>query len=288
MACGGLIHPTAFWTIESALAARGLALISSLIPTCAREDAEVVPRLLREWSVDGMIISHYFESLSPIEEALRAYEKSSIWFNAKNGHNSVYFDDHGAASSATRRLLGLGHRRIAFARAYASIHYSVTDRLGGYLVSMTEAGAARNVLDATHFGDPAQHFNLWLRLLDGPSRPTAILIDDDRLLTKLVCAAKVLRLRVPDDLSIIAISDTSEIVIDLAVDRLLIPFGDAGRAAVKLLSDRLGGAPEPCASAVLPLVVAEGTSVAPPRRRHRSASRRAPIPGDITPVRRKT
>ena len=80
-----------------------------------------------------------------------------MWVNAKFEVDCVYPDDYGAAKSATRQLIELGHRRIAFVHfinplfgatfeeSRPRFHYSVEDRAFGYRDAMREAGLSPRV-----------------------------------------------------------------------------------------------------------------------------------------------
>jgi len=111
--------------------------------------------------------------------------------------------------AATEHLLELGHRRIAFLGGPASAACNLA-RLQGYR-SALEAGGVRVGAEYVLHGDfrfetGRQGADALLRL---PEVPTAIVAANDELALGTIEAARVLGLRVPQDLSVVGFDDTS-------------------------------------------------------------------------------
>ena len=127
--------------IEQELWQRDLRLVMSMVPDVRLRAVGRLPQLLREWSVDGLIISYTFNVPGELAETLDRFEVPSVWLNCKRATDCVYPDDEGAAFAATRRLIELGHRDVAFAGFYVGVqHYSFADRRAGYERAMRSAG----------------------------------------------------------------------------------------------------------------------------------------------------
>lgn len=109
---------------------------------------------------------------------------------------------------ATRHLLDLGHRRIAFAGGAESFLPS-SERLQGYL-SMMRAGGGR--VDEALVRSRAHTFAAGLEmadhLLDQPERPTAVFAASDSIALGVLASAQRHGLRVPQDLSVVGFDDS--------------------------------------------------------------------------------
>jgi LacI family transcriptional regulator len=238
---------------------------------------EFVPKVLREHMADGMIVNYTHEIPPAMLELIRAHHMPAVWLNAKLEADCVYPDDYGAAKSATQQLLSLGHRRIAlvhmmtpfalyptFEASWASRHYSVTDRAAGYTDALAAAGLQPRILAHDRFIDDSEQFEACRALLGGPDRPTAVLIYSEGELGSIACAAKVLGLQIPKDLSMLLFAPTR---ISLAGDRITniaIPTERMGRSAVQMLLKKMALPDAICDPEAIAYGIAdEKTSVGP-------------------------
>lgn len=109
---------------------------------------------------------------------------------------------------ATRHLLDLGHRRIAFAGGAGSFLPS-SERLQGYL-SMMRAGGGQ--VDEALVRSRAHTFAAGLEmadhLLDQPERPTAVFAASDSIALGVLASAQRHGLSVPRDLSVVGFDDS--------------------------------------------------------------------------------
>lgn len=123
---------------------------------------------------------------------------------APDGISCVGMDNVAGAEMAVRHLLGLGHRRIAFAGGDPAYEYAEL-RLEGYLRSMEKAGLS----PAYRFGSGAEAVKGLIEGTPDPdSWPTAIVfVNDEHAAAGISELAKV-GLRVPDDVSAIGFDDT--------------------------------------------------------------------------------
>lgn len=116
----------------------------------------------------------------------------------------VYTDDFDGAQQATRLLLALGHRRIAFA-GLRPVRPALL-RLLGFRSALADAGYAPSLvlesLDSLEGGMEAGR-----RLLEAHPRPTAAVAFDDLIGVGIIRAAHARGLRVPDDLSVVGFDD---------------------------------------------------------------------------------
>lgn len=143
---------------------------------------------------------------------------------------------------ATRHLLDLGHRRIAFAGGLP-ISVASRERLQGYLSAMSAAGAPT---------DPAlileQGFNfpggleMASQFLAEPTPPTAIFAGSDASALGVLEAARRRGLRVPQDLSVVGFDDTY-VALSTAPPLTTVrqPIIDIGRVALRTVLQQARG-----------------------------------------------
>ena len=109
---------------------------------------------------------------------------------------------------ATRHLLDLGHRRIAFAGGAESFLPS-SERLQGYLSAVR---AGEGLVDESLVRSRAHTFAAGLamadELLDRPDRPTAVFAASDSIALGVLASAQRHGLRVPEDLSVVGFDDS--------------------------------------------------------------------------------
>jgi DNA-binding LacI/PurR family transcriptional regulator len=129
---------------------------------------------------------------------------------------SVYVDYSKAAYIATRHLIDLGHRDIAYL-SNGTLHDFNTLTLNGFQQATTEAGIAlypnRFQIDLEDTVTVEQCLE---KALAGPSRPTAIFCTVDYYALKVIRKLHAMGLRVPEDVSVVGIDD-------VAVSALVLP-----------------------------------------------------------------
>src|SRR4051794_11394694 len=149
---------------------------------------DFLPKVLREYMADGMLVNYTHEIPPRMLELIHAHHTPAVWVNAKLASDCVYPDDAGAAERAARELLALGHTRIAllhlieqglfegmtFEQARPRFHYSAGDRAAGYVQAMVAAGLKPRVAYHDRFVQETDAVEACRALLSGPDRPTAV------------------------------------------------------------------------------------------------------------------
>jgi LacI family transcriptional regulator len=186
------------------------------------------------------------------------------------GHDlhAIVADNAGAGFLATKHLLGLGHRRIAMlggSRTYRKF----TDRLRGYGDALAAAGLAvdRALLPPPVPGEEQYGASQMAELLALPrsERPTAIVMANDRLAARALAILHRAGVRVPDELSVVAIGDTDEATSTLPpLTTVSVPRREMGALGVRRLADLLGGTAPPPFKTVLYTRLVERESAGPP------------------------
>lgn len=174
----------------------------------------------------------------------------------------VTIDNYQIAYDATRYLIELGHRSIAYVGGPLNLLTSGQRELG-FRRAMTEAGLSVDRLvngDFTFEGG----VQAIAELLSCPERPTAILAATD--LTALGCmvGAQKHGLQIPADISVIGIDDIKAAqYVTPALTTIQIPMQEMGKKAVKLIFSSLNGDDIPRRTVLPHKLVIRGTTAPP-------------------------
>lgn len=162
----------------------------------------------------------------------------------------VGVDNFHAMRDATRHLLSLGHRRIAYMTKLEPIN-TVYDRFSGYQDALEQAGLSALVLTTP----PDSDWDLFDSQFRKPAgqRPTALLCVNDYEAVKAADRLAGLGLRVPEDVSLVGFDDIVQVLpTGAALTTVAQPFEEIGSAAARLVIDRQEGSAKPFAHIELP------------------------------------
>ncbi len=179
---------------------------------------------------------------------------------------SIGFDNHAVASTLTRHLLDLGHRRIAVISGFTEQNDRARARIEGVRDEMK-----RNSLRLSPKAVTEQPFNLsggrlgLQKLMQQKLQPTAILCGNDLLAAGALLEAQRVGIRVPEELSICGV-DNQELASELnpGLTTVSLATEALGRVAAERIVAALAGEPLPN-KVLLPfeLVVRGSTANAP-------------------------
>ena len=242
--------------ITEALARRGLHLTLAALTDDALTDDRVVPKLLSQWMADGLLLNYSQAIPERLRRIVVEHALPTIWMNTDLDADCVRPDDLGAAREATRRLIALGHRRIAyvgypFAPGEAT-HYSVRARAEGYHQAMAGAGLAPRLLEweggahRTGAGAAAR------AALTAPGRPTALVAYWPAVALVAFHQALTLGLRVPENLTIVTFSDYWLKEEGLPIATWLVPSAELGTRSVEALVEKIRAPGGPLPAWLLP------------------------------------
>jgi DNA-binding LacI/PurR family transcriptional regulator len=202
-----------------------------------------LPRLLSELASDGLIIN-YLEHVPPaLAELVEQSSQPAVWVGAKLHHDCVYPDALAAGRMATEHLLNLGHERIIYfdpisEDSLAKAHYSSVDRREGYTAAMQASGLTpehwemlspwRNDLESA------------LAMFERSEQPTAVICAWQSHLAALAHAAGLRGLRIPQDLSVVVISDPN-VEGPVRMTRVAFDFKHRAEETVRMLMDQIDG-----------------------------------------------
>lgn len=235
-------------------------------------------RTLLAKRVDGLIVSPAKDSdVEHLRDVIRAGRPLVLLDRGSEilDVDTIIADDRHAAQGVTRRLIALGHRRIAYLtacdtpdhqfRAPADINTgSVRRRIEGFLGVCQEAGLER-MEEWVRVGavTPERTHRIVTAMLKSSERPTAIIASDSVIGLEVFKIRRELGLRIPEDLSLVSFHDadwTSVTTPPVTVVRQ--PVYNLGETAAKLLVERLNGSRVEAILAVLQTEIVERASVA--------------------------
>lgn len=253
--------------INDELEKLGQHLTLSRVPDDSLEDDCALPRLLREWSIDGLIVTYVKQIPSKVVEAIEGHRTPSVWLNVDQPYDAVRPDDYQGAVLATKHLLGLGHTRIGYVTDsdQSDPHFSVAARRRGYEDTMRSAG----LQPVVHAYEPASLQSTWqeqaVNWLRSPNIATAYLCYSARHVTPVQFAASVCGLRVPDQLSVMTLHEDPLVWSGVQVTAACIPAALMGVCAVQMLMEKIQHPGLRIPSKVLEISMVEGQTCAPPQ-----------------------
>lgn len=217
---------------------------------------------------DGLLVV----SLIPPDEEVRRLKAEAIpcvLIDARHeALPNVLIDDVAGGELATRYLLELGHRRIAFVGdkpADAFRFRSSRDRTIGFERAHAAAGVPVRP-EYVREGTQSRHVarSIAEELLRLPEPPSAVFAASDVQALGVLEAARGLGVDVPNDLSVIGFDDI-EIASYVGLTTVRQPLFESGRRGAELLLQALEGEPLAARVETLPLELVVRGTTRPPR-----------------------
>jgi DNA-binding LacI/PurR family transcriptional regulator len=204
---------------------------------------------------------------------------------------SISVDNHHGAVLATRHLLDLGHRRIAFLSDLPRVT-SRLERIRGYREAMAAAGLpaetalvrARGSAGGSDAGGADGGRTAARRLLSHRPRPTAVVAGNDLCALGTLAAAHELGLSVPADLSVIGFDD---IALARVVTPPLTTVRQPARTIARMAVQQLLAAPHRTGGVALvvrPRLILRSSTARPARTQARRSSNGENARGGLTHV----
>ncbi len=259
--------------IQAELGRVGERLMMCELPPAKFHRPDTIPAVLRESSVDGLLVSYLYDLPDAIIEAIDRSRVPYVWLNAKNSHNCVHPDDFAGGVQAAERLISLGHRRIGYVSLHEQEvnnfrHYSVYDRRDGFLKAMEDHGlepASVEVGGGFVFGGGVSKVR---DMLTAEDRPTALICYEQHEAVAAWVAAAELGISIPEDLSIIGFhAEPLRKTTGLPITTFVVPSSLVGSVAVQMLREEIETAYPQRPSRSIPFSMEEGRSCAPPTAR---------------------
>ena len=239
-------------------------------------DQEGVPglrRIARSGQADGAILMAV-EMADPRIDAMRELGFPAALLG-RSADDAVLpwtdLDWEAAAALAVHELAAGGHRDIAY---LATTEHEIQARRGyairgvaGARRAAPETGAAVRVHEST--GDMAVLTRRLKGLLTGERPPTALIVQHVAALPHILAAVAAEGLRVPEDLSVMAVGNLPDDVGGRDLPRIELPVSEMSAEVTRLAVESITGeAQVPAAHRLIAPVLTPGPRVAPPRPRN--------------------
>jgi DNA-binding LacI/PurR family transcriptional regulator len=226
--------------VVSVIAASDYDMVLYDVETVVRREAYLrdVPR---HRQVDGLLIIS-LELTNQEVDRLDRSDIPTVLIDARHPDlNQVVVDNVEGGYIATRHLIDLGHRKIAYISDYLSDPFNspVRDRFTGYTMALEEAEIPFRTeyhLQAMHGRNEARRMTH--DLLDLPEPPTAIFAYSDTQAIGVIEAARERALTIPTDLSVIGFDDI-EAAEYLNITTIKQALYESGIRGSKLLLDSM-------------------------------------------------
>lgn len=200
--------------------------------------------MFRSRGMDGVLIAPGNERHAQVQAAVQALEMPAVILDRdlRCEHDRVQFEHAQGMQHAVSYLLGLGHRDIGLVIAQPHSR-PMRRRLEGFRAAFKAAGVAVPsgfIVQLPGAMSPA--FDAVAELLQRPRRPSALLALGTSVLNETLNAVHRLRLRIPQDISLVSIGDP-----DFArshtppLSALRVDLDTVASQSARLLLDRIEG-----------------------------------------------
>lgn len=234
------------YSAQNELHEMGYHLLYGIIPH-GKLNPKKVPRMLQEERIDGLILAGPDMPKEFIETIRKTGIPLILVDNYSEDVDSVLADNVRGAYIATKYLIDLGHRNIAFASGPLD-QISVYERWEGYKKALMEANIEYNsnymVEEKELTMRTGRH--AFQVLWKNEKKPTAILAANDPMALGIIQCAKDMGIKVPDHLSVIGIDDIDlSSQFDPPLTTIRIFKEEMGIVTAKRLIDRIKNPNQP-------------------------------------------
>ncbi len=221
--------------IEVEAAQADLAIQVAAVRDEQLADPSAMPRILRQWSSDGLLMNYIVDMPPHMADTLRRTHVPTVYLNVDEPSNCIRPDDHGAAATATQQMLKAGHRRVMYVGTNQGWgHYSQQMRLEGYRQAMQQAGL--EPMEALVGDYYALNMSIDIAAAVKAYRPSALLVYNGTGALRAMNTLQGMGLRVPTDVSLVTFTDDwSDASGSQPISAMRLPFIEVGRCAVRRL-----------------------------------------------------
>jgi LacI family transcriptional regulator len=201
-------------------------------------------KILEQKRVDGILYAHPADGNN--SAYVRRLVKNGLPIVEVNRQREIDFldavlpDNYRGVKQVITHLFGLGHRRIAMISGSVNITTG-SERLAGYQSSFSELGIQTEP-DLLKIGSFSRQYGeqAAIELLDLPNPPTAIFAASNRIALGLLNILGQRKIRIPDDISVIAFDDTEWMPVwSPPISAVDIAVNEMSQLSVDLLHHRI-------------------------------------------------
>jgi LacI family transcriptional regulator len=261
----GVVSGSLMRALLGDLHSRNQHLLVGQISDDASQPESAAPKMLREWSVDGMLMLCDGAPPLAVEKLIGDNKIPAIWLGARRPSDCIYSDDEGGAREATQRLLKIGHKKIAFVSLGGDADARAAHQ-AGYESAMKDEAMPRQLIAPKQPVPQAVRFDYlsdWLRTHQKES-PTAVLCAGRSEAVAFFAAALAAGKSVPQDVSIIAIHGEPVEDAGQRITTMVLPGSEMALQGLAALAEKISHPERDSPSRALPMVYAEGATLAPP------------------------
>lgn len=251
--------------VEAELSTRSYALMLQVVGDCQAE-IEVYRRWWGERRVDGVLVCDLRTDDERVP-ALEALRLPAVIIGGPTGTGSlahVWSDEESPLVETVEYLVALGHRQVARVGGLPDLLHT-RNRTRAFERASQRLGLSGTVTVPTDYSGE-EGARATRRLLSSPSRPSAVIYDNDVMAIAGLAVAQEMGLSVPGDLSIVAFDDSPLCRLVhpalTALSRDIPAYG--ARAAGQLLTV-IAGLPVDSGQSTTARLVPRGSTAPPPR-----------------------
>lgn len=269
-----------FSGIERTIRNHGGILVCGESHADVDEEHSIISRMV-DAGVTGLILflvdrrdpSLHMEGLEGIKKPVVLVDR----YFAELELDFVGSDNFIGAYQATRYLIEQGHRKIRYLAVHALGVSPAAERLAGYRQAMVDAGLPASADDVIRYDfrlnadviwQPEQYYEELASVIFSNPSYTAVFASNDLIAMDVIYAAKLRKIRIPEDLSIIGFDNRP---FTRVLEKPLTTVEQSptliGRAAAGLLINRMKRPDKPPERTILPVRLIKRDTVAPPRAR---------------------
>lgn len=254
--------------------AAGCRLEIAIVPDDQLDNEAGLQALVHERSASGLLINYHHGYPRALPELIERLELPALWINSLHRHDCVMPGDFDAAVTLTRHLLGLGHRRIAYADLTNDftahvLHHSCLERLDGYKQAMLEAGFAPRLIGVELPLETDEQQTLVREVLSDADVPSAVIAYCPRSAMPFYHhAVGERRLTLPGNLSVAAFVNEEHETSGLDLTRMANPWLEVGHAAITRLVARCAQPGKRFDPLMLPMALVPGATCGSPLDSH--------------------
>ena len=255
----------ALWSIDTIVQTYFSHIISNIVPVAAKhdysiqyvitDDVQMNPlsniyfvKKVKEQTLEGLII---------IDQCVS--NEGILWLKHRNvpfvlidryiaGEDvpCVRVDNVEGLFIATKHLIDLGHRRIAFLSDLPRSFNIVPDKLDGYRKGLSNAGIPYDeeiVFSPDASDRRSSDFTVALeRFLKSSKPPTALVAGADRLAAPIIRFLADQGIKVPDDMAVVGYNDDPSFThFEIGLTTVAVPLDELGKAGAEMLFRLISG-----------------------------------------------
>lgn len=206
-----------------------------------------LPRFILERSVDGVIIAGKVPTV--FIQKISKYNIPVVfidYYPPVGDHCVVMVDNIRGGYLATKHLIDLGHKEIAFVGADVT-HPSIMDRLTGYKQALENSGLKikqKNIITDEDYPGRQNGYNAAKHLLETNKKITAIFSCNDAVAIGVMQYCTDSGINIPGDVSLIGFDDVeADLLLNPPLTTVRVPKVELGAEAMNLIVSLLSDKP---------------------------------------------